>query len=161
MEKAEHWDGKSFRESIFSDADTGRESLVLSQMAHVCQRSARFGDWLYIRSYHDGFHLFDNEMLFNLREDPYEQHDVKEQYPQIVAQGAKIILDWHDQAMMQSSQTQDPMWTVLEENGPYQTWNALPEYIHRLEMTGREEGAKKLQQRYTITNTQICKRNYD
>lgn len=161
VEKAEHWDGKSFRESIFSDADTGRESLVLSQMAHVCQRSARFGDWLYIRSYHDGFHLFDNEMLFNLREDPYEQHDVKEQYPQIVAQGAKIILDWHDQAMMQSSQTQDPMWTVLEENGPYHTWNALPEYIHRLEMTGREEGAKKLQQRYTITNTQICKRNYD
>ena len=70
-------------------------------------------------------------------------------------------MDWHDQAMMQSSQTQDPMWTVLEENGPYHTWNALPEYIHRLEMTGREEGAKKLQQRYTITNTQICKRNYD
>lgn len=150
VEKAQHWDGQSFRESLFHDVDTGRESLVLSQMAHVCQRSARFGDWLYIRSYHDGFHLFDREMLFNLREDPYEQHDVKEQYPEIVAKGAKIILDWHDQAMLESPYTQDPMWTVLEENGPFHTWDALPEYLRRLEQTGRADGAEKLRQRYHI-----------
>lgn len=35
-----------------------RESAVLTQCCHVCQRSARFGDYLYIRTIHGGYHLF-------------------------------------------------------------------------------------------------------
>ncbi len=37
-----------------------------------------FGDWMYIRTYDDGYHLFPKEMLFNLKDDPYEQRDVAE-----------------------------------------------------------------------------------
>ena len=47
-------------------ADCGRPDLVLSQCAHVCQRSVRWGDWLYMRTYHDGYHLFPQEMLFDV-----------------------------------------------------------------------------------------------
>ena len=135
-------------ETILNGKDAGRDSLVLSQMAHVCQRSARFGDWLYVRSYHDGFHLFDREMLYNLKTDVHEQKDVKDEHPEICAQGAKIILDWHDKAMIESPYTQDPLWTVMKENGPYHTWNSLPAYLKRLEETGRKEGADKLRERY-------------
>ncbi|MCM3630765.1 sulfatase-like hydrolase/transferase [Paenibacillus glycanilyticus] len=67
------WDGTSFAGTVRTGENTGRDYLVLSQCAHVCQRSVRFGDWLYIRTYHDGYHLFDKEMLYNLSEDPYEQ----------------------------------------------------------------------------------------
>lgn len=149
VEAGKEWDGISYADTLKEGRNTGRESLVLSQMAHVCQRSARFGDWLYMRTYHDGFHLFDKEMLYHLKEDPYQQKDVKEQYPEICAQGAKIILDWHDEQMIKSNSTIDPMLTVLKEGGPYHAHESmLGYYINRLEQTGREEGANKLRKKY-------------
>lgn len=148
VKPSKDWDGESMKKIILAGESQGRDSLVLSQMAHVCQRSARFGDWLYIRTVHDGFHLFDREMLFNVKEDPHEQRDVKEEYPELCARGAKIILDWHDKAMSESRYTQDPMWTVLKENGPYHTWDELENYLKRLEATGRSEGAQRLRERY-------------
>ena len=148
IKPSKNWDGVSF-------ADWGkaeRNSVVISQMAHVCQRSARFGDWLYIRTYHDGFHLFDDEMLFNITDDPYEQYDLKEQFPEICEKGAKIILDWHDDMMKKSAKTSmetaDPLWTVLREGGPAHTIGALDGYIKRLRETGRGEGADKLEKKY-------------
>lgn len=148
VEHCSLWDGESYAPAITQGAQVGREALVLSQMAHVCQRSARFGDWLYIRTYHDGFHLFEREMLFNIKEDPYEQRDVSRDHPELCAQGAKIILDWQDEQMLRSDSQIDPLWTVLREGGPYHTWRHLDEYLARLEATGRKEGAEKLREKY-------------
>jgi hypothetical protein len=154
IKPGKHWDGKSYADTILHKKETGRESVVISQMAHVCQRSARFGDWLYIRTYHCGYHLFDNEMLFNIAKDPYEQDDVKGVFPEICAKGAKIILDWHDEMMRKSVEsgnnmcTVDPMWTVLQEGGPAHTIGALDGYIKRLRATGRSTGADKLEKKY-------------
>ena len=89
-------------------------------------------------------------MLFNVKEDPHEQRDVKEQYPEVCVQGAKIILDWHDEQMVKSSSTVDPMLTVLHEGGPYHTWGQLEKYIERLEHTGRKDGADALRKRYHL-----------
>lgn len=144
----EEWDGESFANTLLKGEKQGRESLVISQMAHVCQRSARFDKWLYIRTYHDGFHLFDREMLFDLEADPYEQKDVKKEHPEICAQGAKIILEWHDKAMMEGDQLIDPLWTVMSEGGPFHTVGFLDKYCKRLEETGRVQGAKELRKRH-------------
>lgn len=146
--KCDNWDGVSFADTLRSGADCGREGVIISQMAHVCQRSARFGDWLYMRTYHDGFHLFDREMLFHIAQDPHEEHDVKAEYPEICAQGAKMILDWHDEQMLKSDSPIDPMMTVLHEDGPYHTHGHLQEYLERLEQTGRAEGAQELRRRH-------------
>jgi arylsulfatase A-like enzyme len=148
VEKGRQWDGQSYADTIMQGKDQGRDSLVLSQMSHVCQRSARFGDWLYVRTYHDGFYLFDKEMLYNLKEDIHEQKDVKERYPEVCAQGARIILDWHDEAMMSSDYTIDPLWTVLKEGGPFHVRGELERYCKRLEETGRSEGAELLRERH-------------
>lgn len=147
VEKCDNWDGISYIKALTGE-DGGREYLVLSQMAHVCQRSARFGDWLYIRTYHDGYHLFDKEMLYNIKDDKYEQNDVKEQYPDICAKGAKYILDWHDEMMLQSNSEIDPMLTVLKEGGPFHARGHLSGYIERLNATGRSEGAELLRQKH-------------
>lgn len=144
------WSGQDFSGDIWGKAAFGRDALVLSQMAHVCQRSARFGPWLYMRTYHDGYHLFDSEMLFNLENDPYEQQDVKQQHPDICAQGAKIILDWHDEQMKKSDSAVDPLWTVMKEGGPYHTRTDLAQYIRRLRATGRADGADQLCREYHI-----------
>jgi arylsulfatase A-like enzyme len=146
--KCSNWDGKSYFDTVLKGTEIGRDSLVLSQMAHVCQRSARFDQWLYIRTYHDGYHLYDSEMLFDLENDPYEQRDIKNQFPALCEKGAKIILDWHDEQMRKSYSQIDPLWTVMKEGGPYHTWGALDNYITRLEKTGREDGASQLRMKY-------------
>ncbi|HIU32675.1 MAG TPA: sulfatase-like hydrolase/transferase [Candidatus Caccousia avistercoris] len=150
VEPAGNWDGQSYAATIQSGAPRGRESLVISQMAHVCQRSARFGDWLYIRTIHDGYHLFDREMLFNVKEDPHEQHDRKAEHPELCAQGAKIILDWQEEQMKKSASQIDPMWTVVKEGGPFHARGHLEAYLRRLEATGRAEGARRLREEYGL-----------
>ena len=142
------WDGVSFAGAITDGADCGRDSLVISQMAHVCQRSARFGDWLYMRTYHDGYHMFDDEMLFNIKDDPHELCDMKRERPELCEKGAKIILDWHDGMMRKSNDGADPLWTVLKEGGPYHTRVDLGAYLARLRATGRAEGAALLEAKH-------------
>ena len=72
----ENWDGKSFAKELKVGADSGRERLVLSQCAWSCQRSVRWGDFIAIRSYHDGYHCFPEWMVFDVRNDPHEQMDL-------------------------------------------------------------------------------------
>jgi len=145
------WDGESFAGLINGKSCPGRESLVFSQQAHVCQRSARFDDYVYIRTIHDGFQLFDDEMLFNVKDDFYMQRDLKEVHPEICAVGAKIILDWQDAMLKTSASDTDPMWTVYKEGGPYHAHDRdFDAYMARLERSGRGEAADLLRARYAV-----------
>lgn len=152
VEPAKHWDGLSFC-SVLNGAnnreDIERDHLVISQNAHVCQRSVVFGDWLYIRTIHDGYHLFDREMLFNLTNDPYEENDVKEEFPHVCNEGAKLILDWQESLMLKDPLALDPMWIVMKEGGPHHTKTDLSKYMERLRATGRKEGADRLEAKYS------------
>ncbi|EKN65236.1 sulfatase [Neobacillus bataviensis LMG 21833] len=116
--KAESWDGQSFSDSIVMGLPTGRDYLVLSQCAHVCQRSVRFGDWLYIRSYHDGHNGFPKEMLYNLAEDPYEQNNLAMDRRDICKDAVYFLNEWHDEMMETMAFDVDPLWTVMREGGP-------------------------------------------
>lgn len=113
------WDGKSYAKSIMEGTETGREYLVLSQCAHVCQRSVRFSDWLYIRTYHDGYHGFEKEMLFNLAEDPYEQINLASKRKEICKEAVYRLNEWHDEMMSTMESDIDPLWTVMKEGGPF------------------------------------------
>ncbi len=148
VKKEEYWDGESFSESLRIGENQGRPHLIISQNAHVCQRSARFDDWLYIRTYHDGYHLFEKEMLFNLKDDPYEQKNRSSEKAEVCEKAAKIILDWQDDQMMKDPTNRDPMWTVMSEGGPEHSKTNLNAYLLRLEATGRSEGAQILRNRY-------------
>ena len=118
VKPGEKWDGVSYAPSLLEGKDCGRDYLVLSQMAHVCQRSVRMGDWLYMRTYHGGLHLFADEMLFNLKDDPHEKYDVIEDHPEIAGMCARILLHWHEEMMEGVADGVDPMETVLREGGP-------------------------------------------
>lgn len=143
------WDGSSYSDTVMKGEACGWDYLVVSQMAHVCQRSVRFGNWLYMRTYHDGFHLFPKEMLYDLSADVYEQEDLSQQRPEICAQGARLLLDWHDKMMKESDSQIDPLWTVIHEGGPHHAkLSELDAYLDRLEKTGRKEGADKLRSIY-------------
>ena len=116
--KAPSWDGESYADSIIKGESKGREYLVISQCAHVCQRSVRFDGWLYIRTYHDGHNGFPKEMLFNLKDDPYEQHNLAEERRDICKDAVYYLNEWHDEMMSTMDFDVDPLWTVMKEGGP-------------------------------------------
>ncbi len=143
------WDGESYASTLRGEqTDNGREFIVLEQSAHVCQRSARFDDYVYIRTIHCGYHLFDDEMLFDIKNDPHQTKNLAKELPQVAARGAKYILEWQYDMMKSSDADVDPMWTVMREGGPEHTRGYLTDYLKRLEATDRAEGAKKLREKY-------------
>jgi choline-sulfatase len=142
------WDGQSYAAVIEQGQPAGRDYLVISQCAHVCQRSVRFGDYLYVRTYHDGYHLFNKEMLFNLKEDPYEQHDLAQAQPQLCREAVYLLNEWHDAMMYTMKFDVDPLWTVIKEGGPFHAKGFLKDYADRLEQTGRGEAVPELKRRH-------------
>jgi len=141
------WDGQSYAPVLTGAPDPGRDELILSQCAHVCQRSVRFNQgphhWLYLRTYHDGLHPFPKHMLFDLAADPHEH-----------AAMATVVRDCSDVV--------DPMVTVLAEGGPEHARHGIdgqpvdiPAYLNRLETTGRAQAAADLRRRYGATCSQI------
>jgi choline-sulfatase len=146
----ERWDGRSYAPAITGGADCGRDHLVLSQCAHVCQRSVRKGPWLYMHTYHDGYHLFPNEMLYNLEDDPHEQTDLADDKSDVCAELAGILQTWHDEMMASQPDgyDADPMDTVLAEGGPYHARGHLEKYCEFLEHTGRGWAVEELKKRH-------------
>jgi choline-sulfatase len=159
------WDGRSFASALRAgDPAAGRDEVVLSQCAHVCQRAVRWDRWLYLRTYHDGFHLFPQEMLFDLQADPHEQHDRAADHPSLCREGAWRLARWHDAQMAKMARTAsdvaDPLWTVMREGGPFHARltepgqpggiDGLRRYLARLEATGRANGAAELRRRHGL-----------
>jgi arylsulfatase A-like enzyme len=142
------WDGESYAATVTDGDECGRDSLVISQNAHVCQRSVRKGDWLYMRTYHDGYHLWPEEMLFNIKDDPHEQHDLAAEQPEVCADLAGVLKSWHDEMMATSISGVDPMETVLAEGGPYHANGHLKRYCKRLEATSRGWAVPELKKRH-------------
>jgi arylsulfatase A-like enzyme len=148
QEQKPHWDGQSYAPTLLDGAPTGRPYLVVSQCAHVCQRSVRFGPWLYMRTYHDGYHLFPDEMLFNLEDDPHEQYNLAEQNPALCHQGVYLLNQWHDTMMHTMDSAVDPLWTVIREGGPFHARGHLKAYSSHLEKTGRGHAIPELKKRH-------------
>lgn len=134
-------DGESFDEDIMTGNGNGREYLVVSCATHAVQRSVRFDDYMYIRTYHDGFCQFPEDMLFNIKEDPYETNNLAEKMPMKVHEGAFLMEKWLSKQMETNAKNGfgDPIWTVIGEGGPYHVKGKLESYMERLKKTGRGE----------------------
>jgi len=144
------WDGRSYAQAITEGKDCGRDYLVLSQCAHTCQRSVRFGPWLYMRTHHDFYHLWPEEMLYNVELDPHLQGDVAKANPQVCHEATYHYVNWHDRMMktMPEGYDTDPMWTVMKEGGPAHSRGYLAKYCEFLEQTGRGWAIPELKRRH-------------
>ena len=149
-ERLPAWDGESYASAITDGRECGREYLVVSQCAHTCQRGVRFREWLYMRTYHDFFHLWPDEMLFNLADDPYEQHNLAPEHLDLCREGACYLNDWHDRMMrtMPPGCDTDPLWTVMKEGGPAHARGFLKNYCDFLEQTGRGWAIPELKRKH-------------
>jgi arylsulfatase A-like enzyme len=164
QDAADCWDGQSYAGVLASGAhDIGRNDLVVSQCAHVCQRSVRWDKYLYIRTYHDGYHLFPREMVFDIENDPHEQHDLAPTRPDLCREGLARLSAWHDARMSELAAmgvTTDPLWTVMAEGGPFhahETALVRTGYLRHLEKTGRGEAITELRRRHPRA-VELCDR---
>jgi len=107
-------------------------------------RSVRFGDYICLRTYHDGYKQLEPVMLFDLRKDPHEQRDLASERPELANQAMRYLEAWQHDMMVTSRHDVDPMMTVLREGGPFHTRGRLPAYLARLRATGRGHHAERL-----------------
>ncbi len=148
------WDAVSFAADLNAGIDRGRPHLVVSQGAWTCQRGVRFrldddpGEWLLIRTWHDGFHLYEDVMLFDLASDPHEQHDRAGERDAVARHGLALLDAWHAEMLPDAARGRDPLQNVLAEGGPFHIRGQLPNYLTRLRATGRGAHADRLEAIY-------------
>lgn len=141
------WDGASFADALRAGAPSGREHLVLSQGAWTCQRAVRTREHLYLRTWHDGFHDWPEEMLFRIADDPHEQHDLAQSHGVLRRELSRTLDAW-TAAQLDATGLPDPMQTVLDEGGPWHCRGHLATYLARLRATGRGEAAARVAERH-------------
>ena len=142
------WDGRAFTDAFRAGQSAGRDWLVVSQGAWTCQRGVRFGDHHFIRTYHDGFHGLPDVLLFDLKNDLHEQHDLALQRPDLVQRASAVLENWQADMLRTATHPIDPMWTVLRDGGPFHTRGCLPHYLKQLRATGRAAWADRFAKRY-------------
>lgn len=145
---SERFDGISYAQTVLNGETQKREYAVLTQCAHVCQRSVRFDDYIYIRTYHGGYHMFNDEMLFDVKNDPHETRDLASERPELCARGARYLERWVADMMTTSDYPTDPLWVVMKEGGPYHARGKKERYMSRLERTGRGDALPEFAKRY-------------
>ncbi|MDA1076179.1 MAG: sulfatase [Proteobacteria bacterium] len=143
------WDGRSFATDLKAGADTGRETLVVSQAAWACQRGVRFDDWLYINTRHDAYHLYPDHMLFNLTDDPHQQHNLAASHDPQLTRGQGLLADWLAENIAGAARGRDPHDNVMLEGGPFHVRGQLPDYLKRLRSTGRADLAERLEEKWS------------
>jgi hypothetical protein len=104
----------------------------------------RFDEYLAIRSYNDGYHAFPEVMLFDLKADPHEEHDLGPSRLDLLGRAMAMLDTWHADMLRTATRGVDPMWTVMREGGPHHCCGYLARYLQRLRATGREHWAKLL-----------------
>lgn len=143
-----NWDGRPFTAAFLDGREEGRDYLITSQQAHVCQRGVRFDRYICILTYHDGYKDVEPVMLFDLVSDPHEQCNIASECPEVVNRGLGYLAEWYREMAVRSGADTDPMMTVLREGGPFHTRGELPAYLDRLRATGRSEHAESLAARH-------------
>jgi arylsulfatase A-like enzyme len=143
------WDGKSFAPALREGRAEGRPFVVMSQCAWSCMRTVRWGDLLFLRTYHTGLKNLPARMLFNVRRDPHELVDLAPGATALADHGQALLDEWTAAMMDTSESPEDPLWTVMREGGPYHTRGRLAAYCERLRATGRAHHAEFLEKHPT------------
>ena len=92
--------------------------------------------------------MFPKEMLFNLKEDPYEQNDIAKENPDLCLKAFGILNNWKDEIMDKRNIDRDPLWTVMKEGGPFHAKGRLDYYCERLENTDRGWAVPELKEKH-------------
>jgi arylsulfatase A-like enzyme len=143
------WDGRSILPSLKAGRSEGRPYVVFSQCAHVCMRGVRWGDNVFLRTYHTGLKHLPARMLFDVATDPHETNDLTASRLELADHGQALLEQWTTEMLSTVPSGIDPLWSVMREGGPYHARNKLAFYCKRLRETGRARHAEFLEKHAT------------
>ncbi len=142
-----NWDAVSFADSFRAGEEKGRPYLITSLGLWSVGRGVRFDfdgrAYMCLTTLH-GHKQLEPLMLFDLTEDPYEQHDRVDERSQVVNLAMRYLVAWQHHMMKTSLFDIDPLMTALREGGPLHTRGELSAYLERLRATGRASAAERL-----------------
>ena len=94
-----------------------------------------------------GYKELEPVMLFDLTNDPHEQHDWR-RAPEVVDRAMALLADWQHAMMLRSPANVGPADDRVAGRGPFHTRGMLPRYLERLRTTGRGQHAARLAARH-------------
>ena len=144
------WDGCSFADSFRRGETAGRDHLVLSQAAWCVQRAVRWGSHLYLRTHHDAWHDYPDEMIYDVVRDPHELDNLAPVRHDLAAQGRAKLEAWQHAMRPAGWPHPDPLQTVLREGGSLHALDGGAPYLARLRQTGRADVAARLARKHGL-----------
>lgn len=95
-------------------------------------------------NYFDGYHCNPEWTVFDVRKGRHMRDDLAGERSEIVGRAARLLDEWHADAMCTATHPQDPMQTVLEAGGASHVRGFLPAYLRRLREAVRDRWAERI-----------------
>ena len=83
-------------------------------------------------------------MLYDFENDFHMTNNLAGEKPEIVGKGLQLLDEWYAKMMKSSPLPKDPMWTVIEEGGPFHSRERIITYLKRTKRSDREEIIKAI-----------------
>jgi choline-sulfatase len=77
-----------------------------------------------------------------------EKDNLAEANPELCNRALRYLNEWHDTMMANSASGVDPLWTVMQEGGPFHARGNLKDFVKRLEASGRGHAVPELKRRH-------------
>ena len=94
-------------------------------------------------------------MLYDVENDFHMTHNLAEQKPEIVEEGLQLLDKWYTEMTKSPFFTKDPMWTVIEEGGPFHFRERITTFLKRTKRSDREEIFKAIQRIKEYENIEL------
>jgi len=116
LEPPARWQGRSLRPIIETPDREWRDHVVVDHGLYTAQRAVRTDEWKYIVTKHPGMweSVTPEEQLYRLADDPWEQTECADEYPDVVRRLRDMLAEW-TQDHLQAEE--DALETVARE-GP-------------------------------------------
>src|SRR5699024_2457859 len=141
----EGWDGKSYLPAMKNTEIEGRPYLVMDHGLYTCQRAVRDERWYFLRTFNSGLYDFDSIMLFDMKNDPYQLHNVADKYPEVVKKMDHRMLSWY-QDNIGPNHIIDPLQKIIPK-GPFR-YTTLEGWVAHLQEAGWEKSALELKNKF-------------
>lgn len=149
LEIPKGWDGVPFTNLLKGEAWQGHDYIVLEHGLYCCQRAVFDGRWWFIRTYHEGFYEFPRVVLYDMHDDPFQEHNVAGQHPEIVHLMDHRINEWMQSNIDKHDYMIDPMTDVLKSGGPFR-YIKLDRWLNRLREEGWDKRADELEAKLKV-----------
>ncbi len=115
LPEAEGIDGRSLMPLARGETTSHRDQVMLSEATWQAARGVRTPEWKYIKFMQSTIYGRDGVELYDLAEDPDEQHNVADDHPEVVARMGAQLQHW---LSAQLAGRPDPMLSVIDAGLP-------------------------------------------